>query len=462
MDLENIKAGFRAEFVDLLRQYWSEIAQTLGQRHYLTLADCLGDPNRLPNCEFINTTLPGRHITMLAELLSDRYWHAVNDWAKIKDGLPPEKRDSYVHYMLARALEPETTLTLPFCWLVEQYANGNFSSYISQEELADYVNRGFWEYAHRFFDNPTNTGILVSSGIYEYLLRHFTYIDFSRYQEQAFVSLMWSKRNWISPEYITKVKEAEGKTSTACMSRLIHPIVDQAIRICFGEYYFFEREEAITRFNGDLKPYARHLGNETIQNLFKYYIRYWLSHIDSLDFQQRDAIDIVAGYVEWPDEEKKTYFSDCLSFLDSDLSDNSGQWVHKLVELNLPPTWFAATTQAMVNRQIANCILHPFHNRDEKDIIPHIGLLNGFYRLKWIDGEEVKTAIQSKITGYLDCARTPKAEDIKPLIWLDPRLVAPDLYSRLMNKAIKDLRTRRQNKLADEWEEKLRSLEHPA
>ena len=156
---------------------------------------------------------------------------------------------------------------------------------------------------------------------------------------------------------------------------------------------------------------------------------------------------ILSDFVVWGIDEQKQFYSNSLPTA----REYSKEWVTRLVEHHgLPAKWFCIHTITTVNAQIANYVRNPI-GYYAKSIVPYIELLNSAYELGWIMGDEIMQAVNAKVSQYLALKRVPAGDKLIPLQKLNPALLDPSVYPHFTKKAIKDLRTRKQNELADTW-----------
>lgn len=441
MNLEIMQEEIAKEYRALVTQYWDKISQEFAHQHpQSSLAECLNNPNRLPYPLTIGDTIAEHNIGMLSELVSRRPWHAVNIWKKMNGMIPLEKRDFYAEYMIASAKNSNTTLALPYCWLVEQYDHGNFKRYISDTELKEYVNLGFWEYAMYFFDDPVSSGLVCSEEMYECLLQHFELIDFAEFKHLA--TTLWGTRYWVTDEYETKVREAESQIPIEIIATLVHPIVDQAIQQVFHNYVWFEPEEVQEKLANTLNYWTKYLGQTLIQDLFKYHIRMRLAHIDYWQNNMgKHEVEILDPYVSWNNGEKRRFYSQSLGKVVPATS---------MIDNHVPTEWFEESTKTRVNEAIIADIRNPA-SAYQSDVIPFVHMLNDGIRQGWFDVALIRSAVTEKVNLYLKTKRAPAGNKLRWLPLLNPILVDPEIFPLFAERLLKDLHTRRLFKLADEF-----------
>ena len=377
---------------------------------------------------------------MLDCLAEGFFKHAFDYWSKLRDRLDKDDIDLYAKVMIEEACHSTETENLftssGYFWLLRKLDAGELDTYVDFELEKEIINRGFWQYAGKYF---SKAGYPCSYDVddFELIQKYLTRVDLRTVKDHANL-VLWGSLPWPNKSYQDAVKQVEPELSRDEIVVLIRPIIDRAIHEArIDECRHDHMDEIMVRC---IRIYDSYLDHPVIQDLLKESIKEVLYDISSsYGWENAKIFKQLINLVLLND-------FDLIQLASKSLPDIPNLGVY-LVENNLDPCYFNREVQVKVCQMIKDGVAY-WEIHDRSAIVPYLACIQQAVKAGWLDREWAIGYVQPKLEKYLGKKRERTAYALNILaVTLESSFVGIELYNIVVNRIREDQSSKHGRKL---------------
>ncbi len=195
-----------------------------------------------------------------------KFRHACVSLGIIKPHITKDKFDFYANLIKEQAKRNSDGATTGHAWLVRAHERGPLKGCLSDEELREFVNTGFWEVMSTYFYPRYFRPLMEDTGDYDAVMSCSRYLDFSKTEEFrkkfALQEPLKPDRNlpWPDFKYVKAVDMVLGKlTDRKTEAWLLCPIIEQIVNS-----HQPLRMSDLSEID-ELKPYLKYLRESVVK-----------------------------------------------------------------------------------------------------------------------------------------------------------------------------------------------------
>jgi hypothetical protein len=199
---------------------------------------------------------------------SEKFWQAGPALHFLKSRISNERYDFYAELIKEQAKSNSGGSTTGHAWLVASHGKGWLGGHISEGELKECVNEGFWELMNTYF-NPRRLMAVPDMDSYDALMSYSQYLDLRRTEDfrkkfnmaepleprEISISSLTQTSSWPDTKYEEAVRGVLGKLDRETEAWLLCPIIKQIISDDDATPFSFSDLGDIKR----LDPYRKYL-----------------------------------------------------------------------------------------------------------------------------------------------------------------------------------------------------------
>jgi hypothetical protein len=389
----------------------------------------------LDNRYIPNSQVRGKMSTLLA-ISEERFYHGTDFWDEFAPAIPADERLFYASMLIHQA-KTRPAKEFGHSWIVRQYDNGKLKEYISQDTLAESVNKGFWELANEYFTycDYTILGPNVPWGIYTTLMEYSKHMDLTRFKE-LWDRPLHDRTGWPDRAYLKAYEHAKlsGLLKAKELGFLASPIIEKIFNTAFDPMR--TDVEPTSYLKRNLKNYPEAVNTPTVQLMLKEMFSHRIKALGSDESNLFYAM-LIEGYLRMDEGAKRRLASSSLNMRDGELAND-------LVSSKFPVSWLTDEAKSSVQSRIAKAIDETYSKISFKSLIEHISYINESMKLKLLDERIGDEKLARAVTFYIESKRRPGG-DVAQEMYSLPRLegISPDLDIRMRDSALGDMLLRR-------------------